>query len=93
MTTTTKHVLQLVAGPMRAVVTETDDKVVMELTGAKALGFEKRKVEKFLRPIVDSYQDDPRLIVMSGAHIDWTVHIVTVPEGWKAYIQRRGSRK
>lgn len=64
--TTTRHTLQLVAGPFHVDLIESDSTVQTRMTGAVALGFERKKVIRFLWPLVHQYHADGRVISISA---------------------------
>lgn len=79
------HTLQLIAGRLTVTFVETPEAVYMGLAGAKALGCERRKLERFLRPLIDAYRDDPRRLEISGEHCKWTGHVRSLAGGWVGY--------
>jgi hypothetical protein len=86
---TTAHTLQLVAGPLRVEIAESAEAVFFAITGAKPLGFEKRKLSAFLFPLVDAYRSDTRRMEVSGQHSPLTGHVRKTPGGaWMVYEMR-----
>ncbi len=83
--TTTTHELQLVGGRFSVTFTETPEVVYVSIRGARARGFERRKVERFMFPLVDAYRDDPRRLEINGEHAAFTGHVRPLDGGWIAY--------
>lgn len=91
---TAVHTLQLVAGPFRVAITEAPEAVYFGITGAKPLGFERRKVSAFIFPLVDRYRDDSRRMEVSGQHCDLTGHINPLGgNAWVGYQIRQEARQ
>jgi hypothetical protein len=91
--TTATHALSLVAGPLRVDITEATTAVHIAISGVKPMGFERRKVQAFLFPLVDAYRDDPRRVEIAGQHAAYTGHVVPAGSGqWLAYETKAGAQ-
>lgn len=73
--TTTRHTLQLTAGPLHADISEGAEAVRLDITGAVPMGFERNKVRRFLLPLILPFEADPRPLRIGGrgAGVAWKV--------------------
>lgn len=86
----TRHTLQLFAGPLHAEVSEQPHLVRIEITGARPMGCERAKLQRFLWPIVDAYRDDSRAMRIACARHPLVGHVVPTGGGaWEVYETER----
>lgn len=75
------HVLRLAAGELRVRITEAPDAIFIAIDGAKLGADDEPALVAFLAPIIDRFRDDPRRMEISGAHADYTGHVVPAAGG------------
>lgn len=84
--TTATHTLNLIAGRLQVDITEAAAAVHVAISGVKPMGFERRKVQAFLFPLLDAYRDDARRIEIAGQRSASVAHVVQASPGqWLAY--------
>lgn len=88
------HVLRLAGGDLRVRITEAPDAIYLAIDGAKPGDADEPALLAFLAPIIDRYRDDPRRLEMSGAHADYTGHVVPAADGvWAGFTVPNGARR
>jgi hypothetical protein len=91
---TATHALSLVAGPLRVDITEATTAVHIAISGVKPMGFERRKVQAFLFPLLDAYRDDPRRVEIAGQRSVCIGHVVQAgPGAWLGYVTKAEARQ